>query len=135
MVFCLVDVQKEEGGAEDAALWHARLDSVGRRRLATYDDTDVVVCQVTPEPGKEETTYAAPLSLVEDAVVEGPGNIYCEYPDEASTGSCKAPLMLKSNQQIGGSQSSAKAKTAFEKGCHSSSGSWTGCGSRWTLYT
>ena len=78
----------------------------------------MAVCQVTPEPGKEEATYAAPLSLVEDAVVrdlvEGPGNIYCEYPDEASTGSCKAPLMLKSNQQRG-SQSSAKAKLPVRK--------------------
>ena len=79
----------------------------------------MAVCQVTPEPGKEGATYAAPLSLVEDAVVrdlvEGPGNIYCEYPDEASTGSCKASLMLKSNQQIKGSQSSAKAKLPVRK--------------------
>ena len=48
-------------------------------------------------------------------LVEGPGNIYCEDPDEASTGSCKAPLMLKSNQQIRGSQSSAKAKLPVRK--------------------
>ena len=30
VVFWVVDVQKEEGGAEDAALRHARLDSMGR---------------------------------------------------------------------------------------------------------
>ena len=48
-------------------------------------------------------------------LVEGPGYIYSEDPDEASTGSCKAPLMLKSNQQIRGSQSSAKAKLPVGK--------------------
>ena len=30
VVFWVVDIQKEEGGAEDAALRHARLDSMGK---------------------------------------------------------------------------------------------------------
>ena len=100
----------------------------------------MAVCQVTPEPGKEGSTYAASLSLVEDAVVrdlvEGPGNIYCEYPDEASTGSCKAPLMLKSNQQIRGSQYSAQAKLPVRKDVILlQKVGQAACGSRWTPFT